>query len=164
MPSSTPDVEYTQVDVAPSIPARSSKPARQRHNARRPKKGGKPGNPGIFHGEREEYLHGFLPAFMRLPHRARGTQASDFWNPVFAGYWERFPWYYPRDEEPSTSTRTAPETMTPELTAQKGKIIERTQKVCIAYSPLTVSVLYSLIIAADRVPHALRAHVKNQSS
>lgn len=47
------------------------------------------GNQGKYTGPRLEYLESQVPAFEEA---ARHGRKSDFWRPLFEGYWSRFDW------------------------------------------------------------------------
>ncbi|OJT12471.1 hypothetical protein TRAPUB_10979 [Trametes pubescens] len=104
----------------------SSKATRTRRKKKREPKGGKPGNPGIFHGARRDYLHEHIKTFAELKHKARGSQ-NTFWEKLYAGYWSRWPWYIPLDKEPDEGSWAEPDTTNPEQLKAKGKVIKITQ-------------------------------------
>lgn len=106
----------------------SSKAARTRRKKNREPKGGKSGNPGIFHGTRRDYLHEHLETFVDLKNSSRGSQ-KEFWDKLFAGYWSRFPWYVPIDKEPDEGSWVEPNTTDPKELETKGMVIKTTQKV-----------------------------------
>ena len=120
-PAAAPATEDGGQDAAPA-----------RNLAAKSKKKPKGGKPGNFHGARREYLESCLPAFLELPDsKGKRSAHAKFWINVTNGYWQQFPWWIPREEDPVTSTRTEPTEaeMTDELTAQKADIIKTKEKV-----------------------------------
>ncbi|KAL1939361.1 hypothetical protein VTO73DRAFT_9917, partial [Trametes versicolor] len=105
----------------------SSKKTRQRRRAKREKKGGKSGNPGLFHGSRAIFLQSHLPTFVLLKNANRKAQ-NDFWNQIFADYWRNWPWHLPLDQEPEDCDWSVPNTELPDVLAAKGQVIKQTQK------------------------------------
>ena len=79
--------------------ARTSQAAKDRRKAKRVKKGGKPGNPGHFHGERAEFIEGIFPEFHTLKGQPRDVHKA-FWLLVFARYWAIFHWLLPLNQDP----------------------------------------------------------------
>lgn len=121
------DIEFAQVENYDPAQT-SSKGAKQRHNNKKKKKGGKSGCQGNFHGQRLQYMDTQLPAFLPLKGTARAIQAT-FWENCFSGYWKKFGWWIPLDEEPDETTRVAPDESLPEVLAEKNAIIKLTQAV-----------------------------------
>ncbi len=113
----------------------SSKKTRQRRRAKREKKGGKSGNPGLFHGSRAIFLQSHLSTFVLLKNANRKAQ-NDFWNQIFADYWRNWPWHLPLDQEPEDCDWPVPNTELPDVLAAKGQVIKQTQKVVFDYCAL----------------------------
>ena len=93
--------------------------------SRKPPK--KRGNKGDFHGSRKQYLTSLLPAY----DAARGKSGfADFWSDTFSGYWRRFPWTVPIDQEPPA---TLPEDdlskLSEEEMKQRADILTNTEQV-----------------------------------
>ncbi|KAI9061403.1 hypothetical protein FKP32DRAFT_1576114 [Trametes sanguinea] len=118
------DVEIIDA-LAPKHP--NSKPTRDRRRAKRKKKGGKPGNQGTFRGARAAFLSEHLPRFVGLKGSARKAQEL-FWRDLFGAYWKKWPWQIPMDKEPEDGDWPEPDTELPDILAEKGKVIEQTQK------------------------------------
>ncbi|KAL7279945.1 hypothetical protein ACG7TL_006356 [Trametes sanguinea] len=105
----------------------SSKQTRHRRQKKRPLKGGKRGNRGLFHGARDTFLAEHLPNFVKLKGAARKAQ-NEFWRTLFQEYWDKWPWYVPLDKEPGDAEWPQPDTTLEAVMAEKGKIIKQTQK------------------------------------
>ncbi|KAJ2962420.1 hypothetical protein NUW54_g14335 [Trametes sanguinea] len=108
---------------------RTSAPVRERRRKARPKKGGKAGNQGIFHGAREVFISQRYDDYLEAVSKNRAAQ-DKFWRDLFQDYWSTFPWRLPLDQEPDEEGDwDEPEELTEELEKEKQEIIQRTQKV-----------------------------------
>lgn len=91
------DLEVLEVLAAP--PPTFSKVAASRRKSKRKTKGGKAGNQSIFTPKKQEYLGEYLDRFVALRNSSRAAQ-NEFWADVFAGYWSKFPWFFPFSKDP----------------------------------------------------------------
>ncbi len=105
----------------------SSNAARDRHNEKTGKKGGKAGCQGNFHGQRAEVIDEYYPEFLQTKGRGRKIQAQ-FWAAFFGAWWKTFQWNLPLDRDPDPSFPPPPEE-TEEILAQKTLIIKLTEDV-----------------------------------
>ncbi|KAL7284472.1 hypothetical protein ACG7TL_001763 [Trametes sanguinea] len=105
----------------------SSRATRRRRHNKRKLKGGKPGNPGLFHGPRGDFLAEHLETFISLKGASRKAQDS-FWRQLFQKYWGKWPWYIPIDKEPGEAVLTEPDTTIEEVLVAKGEVIKQTQQ------------------------------------
>lgn len=104
-----------------------SNAARNRHNEKAQKKGGKAGCQGNFHGKRAETIDEYFPEFLLTKGGSRKIQAK-FWKAFFAAWWARFQWNLPLDRDPDPLFPPPP-VETEEILAQKSLIIKVTQAV-----------------------------------
>ncbi|CDO70037.1 hypothetical protein BN946_scf184551.g5 [Trametes cinnabarina] len=120
----------------------SSKATRRRCHNKRKLKGGKPGNPGLFHGPRGDFLAEHLETFISLKGVSRKAQDS-FWCQLFQkcishyttcplpeeySLSNKWPWYIPIDKEPGKAVLTEPDTAIEEVLVAKGEVIKQTQQ------------------------------------
>ena len=85
-----------------------------------------------FTPKRFSYLDEHLDALLAMEGKSLLMQ-TEFWEKVFAGYWERFPWFLPSDKDPENdSDLLEPQGLdSDEISAVKDVIVESTQHVCI---------------------------------
>ncbi|TFK81530.1 hypothetical protein K466DRAFT_604430 [Polyporus arcularius HHB13444] len=103
----------------------SSHAARNRHNEKTEKKGGKAGCQGNFHGMRAETIDQWFPEYLLTKGGARKIQAK-FWDAFFAAWFKEFQWNLPLDRDPDPTFPPPPEE-TEEILAQKNEIIKLTK-------------------------------------
>lgn len=144
------DLQFFQVDVEPRT-KKASKSARKRRSQKKAGEADKPGNPGHFHGARAALLDEYF-AIMPPKGTPRPTQKA-FWTVVNAAYWQRFPWFYELDEEPSVVSRDAPDEEDDAVLQNKGKVIELTQKVSLTSRAIRPSLMSRL---SQRIKRHLR--------
>ena len=92
-------------------------------------KGGKRGNQGGFGGSRLQFLLSHLPKYLEhVPRR----NYKPFWDFFFPLYWAAFPYWIPKDKEPiEVNLALTEEEISPEVVAQKTKIIDATTRMSI---------------------------------
>ncbi|KAJ3019455.1 hypothetical protein NUW54_g75 [Trametes sanguinea] len=126
LPPNLPSMDIKIIDInAPK--QTNSRKTRERRRTKRKKKGGKPGNQGLFHGPRAAFLSEYMPRFVKLKNGARKAQ-DIFWRDLFGEYWQRWPWQVPLDKEPGDEEWPEPDTTLPDVFQVKGQVIEQTQK------------------------------------
>lgn len=131
-PPRTP-VHYAR--MASSTRHRSSLAVRKKRRESRPKKGGKSGNQGLFHGGRETFLDEWYPRFLNLTGESQLVK-NKYWSDLFSEYWQAFPWRLPLDKEPDAEGDwVEPTDMSEELQAEKAATIKRTKKVRVYFFP-----------------------------
>ncbi|KAI9070211.1 hypothetical protein FKP32DRAFT_1558348 [Trametes sanguinea] len=117
------DIELAD-SIAPKYP--SSKATRQRRRKKRRLKGGKAGNPGVFHSSRDAFFAEHLPAFIALKGASRKSQDA-FWRKIFEEYWIKWPWYVPIDKHTEEEVWPQPDTTVEAVREAKGNVIKQTQ-------------------------------------
>ena len=125
----TSNVDLEILDVSSVLP-KLSKSAFARRRSKRKSKGGKAGHQSVFTTQRLDYLGKHLERFLSLRGATRALQ-KQFWEDVYAGYWEKFPWFLPVNKDPDGEVDLVePEGLDDEeALAAKGQVIKRTQDV-----------------------------------
>ena len=131
-----------------------SNAARRRRKEKRPKKGGKAGCQGNFHGQRAELIEQFYPQFALIKGAPRKLQ-NKFWDDFFEAYWAKFQWNLPLDRDPDPSFPPPPQE-TEEIVEQKRLIIKTTQEVSLSgpRRAMTASDLH-FFLSASQIAYAL---------
>ncbi|KAJ7758851.1 hypothetical protein DFH07DRAFT_958252 [Mycena maculata] len=101
----------------------SSSSGKKKKDADAPKL--KPGNKGDFHGPREKYLIDNLDEYLKA---SKIGKTRNFWPILFAGYWEKFDWRIPLNEEIQEDHEgPRAEVLTAEEEALKGEVQLKTK-------------------------------------
>ena len=104
-------------------------PPKERTGRGQPKKagkGGKRGNKGNFHGTRLVFLNDKLPDYLTYVPAGR---FEPFWTKFFPEYWKRFPWWLPKNVEPTEENMVFDEEETDAVLVKKEKVIKSTKNV-----------------------------------
>ena len=113
----------------------STMPAAVKHNGKQTFDNAGQPSESTFTPKRYRYLDEHLDALVAMEGKCLLMQTT-FWETVFSGYWERFPWFLPFDKDPENDRdlREPQGVDSEEMIAIKAVIVETTQHVRIVDS------------------------------